>query len=92
MTSVAENSLKQLEIARNEQNLISNSFRSTIIELKQSGKFCIEGRRPPWKTISMADDLHGRQLSLEMTSIPRNQQSIMKNMYSLVKPKFGIQL
>ena len=55
MTSLAENSKKQLEIARNEQNLISNSFRSTIKELKQSGKLL--DRR---KTTSMEDDLYGR--------------------------------
>jgi hypothetical protein len=67
-------------------------FKSTIIELKQSGKFWIEGRQPPWKTTSMAGDLHGRQLPLELTSITGNQQSIMKYMSSLAKPKFGIQL
>ena len=97
MTSLAENSWKELEIELNEQNLISTSFRSTIIELKQSGKFGIEGddlhgRRPPRQTTSMEDELHGRRLPLEMTSITGNQQSIMKYMSSLVKPKFGIQL
>jgi hypothetical protein len=44
MTSLAENSWKELEIALNEQNLVSNSFMSTIIELKQSEFFWIEGR------------------------------------------------
>ena len=43
MTSLAENSWKELEIALNEQNLVSNSFMSTIIELKQSGNFWIQG-------------------------------------------------
>jgi hypothetical protein len=47
---------------------------------------------PPWQTTSMEYNLHQRRLSLEMTSITGNQQSIMKNMSSLVKPKFGTQL
>ena len=71
MTSLAENSWKELEIELNEQNLVSNSFMSTIIELKQSGKFWIEGRRPPWKTTSMADDLHGRRPPWKTTSMEK---------------------
>ena len=58
MTSLAENSWKELEIALNEQNLVSNSFTSTLIELKQSGKFWKEGRRPPWNTTYIGDDLN----------------------------------
>jgi hypothetical protein len=40
------------------------------------------------------DDLHGRQLPWEMTSITGNQQSIIRYNYgcSPVKPKFRIQL
>jgi hypothetical protein len=38
-TSIAENKRKQVEIARNEQKLLLNSFRSTIVELEQFGKF-----------------------------------------------------
>jgi hypothetical protein len=40
-----------------------------MIELKQSGKFWIEGRQPPWKTTSMADNLHGRRPPWKTTSI-----------------------
>jgi hypothetical protein len=39
MTSLAKNSRKQIEITRNEQHLLSNSFRSTKVKLKQSGQF-----------------------------------------------------
>jgi hypothetical protein len=42
---------------------------STIIELKQSGEYWIEGRQPPWKKTSMADDLHGRQPPWKTTFI-----------------------
>jgi hypothetical protein len=41
-----------------EQNFLSNSFKFTILELKQSGQFRKEGRQPQWKTTSMGDDLN----------------------------------
>ena len=50
-----------MEIAGNEQNLLSNICRYTLVELTTILKFWMEdnlnGRRPPQKMTSMEDDL-----------------------------------
>ena len=56
------------EIPGNEQNLLSNIGRSTLIESKLV-EDDISGRQPQWKTISVEDNLSGRQPQWKTTSV-----------------------
>ena len=67
MISLAENNGKQVEAAWSEQNLLLNSFRSAMIDLKQCEKYLAEIRWPQWKTKSIQVDLYWRILLLKIS-------------------------
>ena len=71
------------EIDGNQQNLLSNSCRSTLVKQKPVWKYLkrwkttsmeddLNGRQPQWKTTSMEDDLNGRRPQWKTTSMEDN--------------------
>ena len=67
-----------IEIAGNEQTLLFNICRSTLVEYKSILKNLkkmeddLSGRRPHWKTTSVEYNLSGRRPQWKMTSVEDN--------------------
>ena len=75
------------EIAGNEQNLLFNIGRSTLVEytsvLKKwkttSMEDNLSGRQPQWKITSVEDDISGKGPQWKMTLLAWNQQNICRS-------------